>query len=88
MTYVLLVIPMVHRNILHIPFSPWFLGIFLPFTVLGIFIFGGAKIFAIYLSLTPDRELMMIIPAAIAYIGLGFYFLGTTIRADVVNMFQ
>lgn len=86
--YVLVIVPLVHRSILNISYSPWFFKIFLPFAMLGVLTFGGVRLITNYLLLTPGLELIMVIPAIIAYIGLGLLFIGPAVRADVFNMFQ
>lgn len=86
--YVLVIIPKVHRDILDIPVAPWFSGTLLPFALLGSSTFGCARLFANYLSLAPGFELLMIFPAVIAYIGIGYFFLGAVVRTDLIHMFR
>lgn len=86
--YVLVIIPAVHRAILDIPVLPWFFGILVPFALLGGCAFGGARLLAGYLSLGGGAELFMIIPAALAYLGLGYFYLGRPVRSELARMFQ
>jgi len=86
--YIVVIVPIVHRNILKIPVIPWLVGILLPFAVLGIITFGGARLITNYLSLTLGFELAIIVPAVIAYMGLGYFILGKAVRSDVIRMIQ
>lgn len=86
--YVLVLVPIVHRSILNIPAAPWFSGILLPFALLGTFAFGCARMFANFLSLSTKTELIMLFPAVVAYVGIGYLFLGAEIRTDITRMFQ
>jgi len=86
--YVIVLIPTVHRAILDIPVVPWFSGTLLPFALLGTATFGCARLLANYLSLAPRFELYMIFPAVIAYAGMGYFFLGSVFRTDLIHLFR
>lgn len=86
--YVFVIVPMVHRVILGVPTMPWFSKTLLPFVLIGTAVFGSARIFANCLSLTGGAELVLLIPGVIAYGGIGCFFLGSVVRADLMKMFQ
>lgn len=86
--YVAVLIPLVHRTILKIPVAHWFSGTLLPFFLLGIAAFGYARLFANYLALPPQIELLLLFPAMLVYLGIGCFFLGTAIRTDITLMLQ
>ena len=79
---------MVHQTILNTPVMPWFIRTLLPFAALGVFTFGSVRLLANYLSFTVALELIIIIPAVIAYMMLGYFILGAAVRSDIINIFQ
>ncbi len=86
--YVLVIIPTVHRRILNIPVLPWYFRTLLPFVLLGSATFGCARLLANYLLLDTAFELFLILPAVIAYVGIGYFFLGAVIRSDFIHAFK
>lgn len=86
--YVLTIVPVVHRNILNIPVAKWFGSTLFPFALLGTTTFGCSRLLANFMSLPPGFELMMLIPAVISYIGIGYFLLGAAVRADIILMLQ
>ena len=72
--YVVVIVSMVRRSILIIPVMPWLMGIFLPFATLGVVTCGSAKLIANYFSLSVGCEMAIILPPAVAYMGLGYFF--------------
>jgi len=55
---------------------------------LGVVTFGGARLIANYFSLSLGFELAIILPAAIAYMGLGYFILGAAVRSDITRIIQ
>jgi len=86
--YVGVIVPVVHRGILKISVFPWFIEILIPFAILGVFVFGSARVIANYLELDAVFELLLIIPAVVAYMGIGYFIIGSAIRSDIVFLFQ
>jgi len=86
--YVFVIVPMVHRIILGIPVMPWFSRTLFPFAFLGAAVFGSARVFANCLLLTAGLELFLLIPAVIVYAGIGYFFLGSVVRTDLIKIFQ
>lgn len=87
-SYVLVIVPMVHRTILNIPAMPWFSGTLLPFALLGGTIFGIARLFVSRWPPGSWVELIGLVSAVLVYGGLGYFLLGAGIRADFIHMFR
>lgn len=87
-SYVMVILPMVHRTILKIPVMPWFLGTLLPFALLGSTLFGIARLFVSYWPSSLWIELIGLVSAVLAYGGFGYFHLGSGIRADFTHMFR
>lgn len=87
-SYVLVILPMVHRTILNIPAMPWFSGTLLPFALLGGSIFGIARLFVSHWPSGLWIELIGLVSAVLVYGGLGYFLLGAGIRADFTHMFR
>jgi|JI9StandDraft_2_1071091.scaffolds.fasta_scaffold26935_3 O-antigen/teichoic acid export membrane protein len=87
-SYVLVVVPMVHRAILNISTMPWFFATLLPFALLGGTIFGLSRLFVSRLPSGAWVESIGLILSVIVYGGLGYLLLGTGIRADFIGMFR
>lgn len=88
LSYVLVIIPTVHRHILNIPVVEWYFDILLPFAMLGVCAFGGARLVASCLQLGQDFELLMILPALILYLLASYWLFRDVIRAGLGKMFQ
>ncbi|MDO9271436.1 MAG: oligosaccharide flippase family protein [Rugosibacter sp.] len=84
LVYVLTIIPMVHHIVLKTPATPWFSTILLPFLLLGVATFGGARLTS-HLLFHNTFALGMLIPAVIAYAGIGYFLLGATVRNDITQ---
>lgn len=88
MGYVLVIIPIVHRYIIHIPIKTWFVNILFPFAVLGITVFWTFRLLSDYFMLAQKYELFMVIPAIIFYIVIGYFLLGKVICADILSTYH
>ena len=55
---------------------------------MGVVTFGGARLIASYFSLSLGFELAIILPAAVAYMGLGYFILGAAVRSDITQIIQ
>lgn len=86
--YVLVIVPLVHRAILHIPTRPWFGGLLLPFLALGAATFGGARLALEAFGESPGLALQaaMLVAGTAAYLFFGTRLLGAPIRAELRGM--
>ena len=90
LSYVALLIPIVHRQILSIPTARWFLGFVAPFVLLGCASFALPRMVADHLQ-TNSRNLFNIaaLGAAMALYGLfGYRLLGSHIQAEFMAILR
>lgn len=87
-SYVFVIVPMVHRAILNISTMPWFFSTLLPFALLGGTIFGLMRLFVSQWSSVLWVQLIGLVVAVLVYGGLGYFHLGAGVRADFIQLFR
>jgi O-antigen/teichoic acid export membrane protein len=92
--YVLILVPLVHREILGISFFAWFVGILLRFLVLGAGVFGAAKwvwltfFFEVNGSTAIFIQYGLLMLALCIYVSLGFFMLDEKLQFEVKKMMK
>lgn len=84
--YVLVIVPTVHRRILHLPVASWYSETLFPFAILGVSSFGCARLISNYFSLPMGYDLIMILPALIVYVGIGYFLVGEIVRTSIIQL--
>jgi hypothetical protein len=83
------IVPFVHRKILRIPVTPWFVTTLIPFAFLGLVTFGLARgLLALWSPFGIASELMVLVAAAAAYTLLGYLLLGETLKSGVQDVLR
>jgi len=84
-SYVVFLLPIVHRSVLDIPVGPWLLRILLPFLLLACVSFVPARF--MLGDLLPGSQtasgLIAFVVAVLLYVGLGYLLLGKDIRGAI-----
>ncbi len=81
--YLLVMVPVVQKQILAHKYLPWLQTNFLPFVLLGGAVFGGAHALAGMLSAGNGGAVTCVIAAAVTYVACGFHLLERELREQI-----
>ena len=87
-SYLVTLVPAVHRRILGIPTESWFRQVVQPLAIVGLLSFGAARLLAESWGLSDVLTLLLLLPAVLVYVSVGQLFLGVEIRADAMNVLR
>lgn len=86
--YVVLIVPLAHRNYLNSSAAPFFWRIAGPYTLIGLAFFGGTRLLSESFILEQQATFLLIALAGFGYVVAGFFLLAPDSRQKLLSPFS